>query len=175
MIELFLRYEGNGVFKCAHGVDFDEAERNVEIGRLLRAEFRRPRSDRQHRFFFKAVHEAWLNKPESDDRFETPERLRAWLLVKAGHSNMMETDADMIDERFMLFLKRLLGGIDHIFFVPAHDNKVRAYWPKSIEYGAVDQDEFNEIAQRCFDIIVTEVVRGVTVEQLVKGMLERAA
>lgn len=58
------------------------------VGQVYRLEPVEERSAASHRHYFAAVNEAWSSLPEHlADRFPTPEHLRKFALVKAGHAD----------------------------------------------------------------------------------------
>lgn len=57
-------------------------------GEVLVLERREERSEPNHRHYFAALHEAWMNLPESaTDQFPTVEHLRAFALIRAGYAD----------------------------------------------------------------------------------------
>lgn len=62
------------------------ADRLFVVGETYEMEVREHRSEASHRHYFAAINDAWGNLPEEiADRFATPDHLRRWCLIKAGH------------------------------------------------------------------------------------------
>ncbi len=134
---------------------------------------RKRRSGQHHRFFFSAVSGAFANWP-IEHRFlpSSEEHLRAWLLIQAGHCNVigqsLTAEADIF--RVADFTERLMTDIrkhGSFGFVEVVSRKSLAVrYPKSISYRDLSQTDFQPIASKVFDIIEAEI--GVPVDQLVR-------
>ncbi len=84
MLDLRLRYQGNGTFHTASKLDLDLAEEKVEKHALLRAKVSHPRSLRQNAYFH-ALIEAAYDNPQAGPQVSDWRHLKAWLLIQAGH------------------------------------------------------------------------------------------
>jgi hypothetical protein len=123
--------------------------------------------------FFAAISAAFSNWPINHSFLPSnEEHLRAYLLVKAEHCNII--GQNLIDEgdifRVADFTDRLMsavrGGGQYGFVEVTGRKSLVVRFPKSISFRELDQKAFAPIAQRVFDII--EVELGVPVDQLVK-------
>lgn len=62
-----------------------ESARRFIIGQKYKMEVVEDRSEKSHSHYFAALHDAWLNVPESQrERFPTETHLRKWALIQAG-------------------------------------------------------------------------------------------
>ncbi len=137
------------------------------------------RSARHHRRFFGLVTAAYNQWPErSEFQPESPEHLRAWLLVKAGHRETREIPVVAAEEHpGLAVLARLAieaafreAGAFAFINPDAGAGIVSIYRPKSIAHASCDQKAFSPIAEAVEQIIEQEL--NVTAEQLLR---EKAA
>lgn len=135
-------------------------------------EERKKRSPSQHRMFFASVAAAFANWPITHSfRPSNEEHLRAYLLVRAGHCNII--GQNLLEEgdifRVADFTERLLSEIrshgGYGFVEVTGRKSIIVNYAKSINWREVDQKAFQPIAQAVFDIIEAEI--GVMVEDLV--------
>lgn len=150
-----------------HPVSQDDKERcqGLQEGTTLEMEVKMPRSQDHHRFFFAAIAEACANWPESHE-FQTknPERLRAWLLCKAGapyrehlkYEAENPQQAEMMADFFDQILEHL--AVKAITFVSGR--LVYILYPKSISFSSMGQKEFNVISERVNQILLDQIGLG---------------
>lgn len=66
-------------------------------------------------------------------------------------------------EQLLLWLKIRLGYVEQVHF---HDDQI--WWvPQSISFNGMDQNEFQKFFNAALDIVVSEVIPGLSVEQLI--------
>lgn len=84
MLDLRLRYEGNGRFQVATRMDFDLVNQEFEPGALVRAKASQPRSLRQNAYFHALIEKAYENQ-RGGPKLPTWRHLKAYLLVEIDH------------------------------------------------------------------------------------------
>lgn len=162
-MDIHLKFTGHG-FEIA---DCNSADLSKLVtGRVYRVQVKRERSSPHHRLFFASIAKLWQTLPETEHRFPTTEDLRAHLLVRAGHFN--EIEIAIPSPAAMIPAFRAIREFAKVFFVPAGDGKVYARIPKSIAFTALDQDEFNRVSSRVFDVIARDF--GVSEADLVEAV-----
>jgi len=150
-----------------HPVSADDKAKLIELkeGLTLEASIKMPRSNPHLKLFFAAIKEACENWPESHE-FQTkhPERLRAWLLCKAGDEFRehlkYETTSEEMSLAMVGFLETILEHLEVKAVAVASANKVFVLSPKSIAFNNMDQKEFNEISQRVSSILLEATKRS---------------
>jgi len=81
-----LQYMGEGEFRTPNKYHARAADKALVIGEILTWEQVHERSQKSHAHYFAAVHDAWLNLPESvSGQFPSDESLRKFALIKAGY------------------------------------------------------------------------------------------
>lgn len=87
---LVLRWEGDGVFR-ALGRTARECEAQRVVGQIYRVAEVEERSAASHRHYFVSIAEAWANLPhEYDGRWQSPEALRKFCLIKTGFATQTQ-------------------------------------------------------------------------------------
>lgn len=154
MIELGLIYQGLGHFVAAAKHDTVTAEAQLETGDRVRARLTRPRSIEQHRWTFSLFQAAFDNQ-RGGPKVENWEQLRKWLLIQAGHCDVMAFEPGALTPHVAQWLRGKFG----IEFT--HDRKwIYAKVAKSISFRAVDSDEMTRIANAVVDVICEVIVPG---------------
>ena len=134
------------------------------------------RGDAHHRLFFAVIAKAWDSWPESAKfQPETPEHLRSYLLIKAGHFDKLDIrcdnpDAISLEDQLRVIIKTVS---DKPPLMHSYQWGVRVFWPKSISYAACDRRTFNEVSTKVFEIL--ETMLGVPIETLKKEAEREAA
>lgn len=142
----------------------------------IKAKLSIPRRTKNHRHFFAVIASATAHWPEGaePDPNGDPERLRAYLLCKAGYAEFF--DFPPIASRSVVALMEKFRGDGTHSFVRAGsiggEPVIRVFAPKSIAWDELDEQRFNEIKQRVFSHI--EHVLGVPADQLVRRDMEAA-
>lgn len=98
------------------------------VGSIVRATIAKPRSGKQHRFYWAILRVVWANQ----DHYSSPEAIH-----------------NLIKVRF--------GLVDHIV-VRATGETILI--PKSINYDAMEQGDFNQHVDRTLELIWAEVLPG---------------
>jgi hypothetical protein len=156
----------------------EAAMQKLPEGRCLRAEVRLPRSGPAHRMFFAVVAAAALHWPH--DTEPNPEGdaelLRAWLLVRAGHRDVITfplPDAPKAQQIMVAsvsdLVTRLRARGEYTWIRTGEvegQECVRVYVSRSMDFDNLDEAAFAPIRQHAYDDI--ESATGVRVDDLVR-------
>lgn len=160
MLDLQLIHLGNGRFAASSRLDHDLAAR-LPINGTVRAKITQRRSSDEHRYFFAMIARAFENNRAgpSFDECPTPEHLRAWLLIKAGHCDTQTFEPRAVTAPVVRWMKAIAPMT---FWSVTKDGTIIARTAKSISFSKADESVFNPIVNKVIDIIVEEVVPGTT-------------
>jgi hypothetical protein len=136
------------------------------------------RSSPDHRRFFALVAAAFAQWPENNEyQPENEEKLRAWLICKAGARWRISTPIFLPDDAtehmrvlFRLGIEAAIRAAKGEAFVTPYKDSVAVHTPKSIAFHEMDQREFGALRAAVEDVIKAET--GLDPEQLLR---ERAA
>ena len=139
------------------------AEQQFVIGDTYRLVVEEERLANSHRHYFASLAEAWRNLPEDlADRFESPEALRAWALIKTGYhdetSVVCDTEADA--KRIASFM----GMLRDYAVIVVKGNVVKRYTAKSQSVRAMDKAAFEASKRDVLDLVASMI--GVDPRQL---------
>lgn len=139
----------------------------------------RQRSDAEHNLFFAVVAQAWETWPERVEFQPTSDdHLRGWLLIEVGHSLSADLDGPAnITVRNLATLRHLLRSLDTasdtaLVAMRLFETKtgVRVVIPKSMKRRVIGKREFEDVANKVFDLI--EALTGTSVDEF-KGMAKK--
>jgi len=152
-----LVYEGQGRFRPASKADRLVAEERFGQGEIIEAALRKPRSRKQHNWFFAMISEAHANQT-SGPLFDDSERLRKWLLIQVGHCNVMQFHPAAMSKEVAVWLRQTYDDIDF-----ATDGRwIYAKTARSIAWKACGSAEMTAIADKVIDVICERIVPGTT-------------
>lgn len=176
MTELYLTYEGGGKFQCAGRLDLKLSNDALEVGEKVKMRLISPRSLKGNNHFHRVIQLAHMNQ-RGGPYFEQWEKLKAWLLVQAGHCTVMEFDGDAIDAQVVVWLRSVS---ENLFFAHSYEGDRkhgvwRVYRPKSISFKACDREEFGPVQQAVYEIIETTICPGTKIDDLKQASMEQAA
>ncbi len=110
------------------------------------------RSMASHKQYFAAVREAWKNLPEdAADRYDTPEKLRKWALVRAGFCD--ETYFDFESDQKAHAVAAMMRKLDEFAVVTVKKGQIRIYRPKSQSIHAMGKEDFEASKRAVLDIL----------------------
>lgn len=152
-----LVYEGGGKFRTASKLDLLLAGDHFGQGEVVEMRPSKRRSLRQHNWFFHLVGAAFDNQ-RAGPVFDTPERLRKWLLIKVGHCTEKRFAPRAMTAEVAAWLREMHDDMDF------STDRVWIYarTAKSIAFKACDSAEMTAIADRVVDVIVDQIVPGTT-------------
>jgi hypothetical protein len=181
VLELRLRYEGNGTFQTAGRRDWELVGAELESGAVLRARIWRPRSVRQNDFFH-ALIEAAFESQRGGPRLPSWRHLKAYLLIQAGHCEdvRLRLGRRQTEGEAVTMAGTLAGALRRRFDTTwvTYDRRRREIvmrFAKSVSFREVDGERMGEITDRIVDLIAREIVPGATPEEIMGEAKRRAA
>lgn len=131
------------VLNTPHGLvpitdeDYDEKKR-LKLGTIYSAEIKVPRNYKFHKKFFALLNTAWAYLPErTQNGFRSIDGFRQYLTVAAGHYDT--------------------------FFSPSRKEFVEI--PKSISFGSMSEEEFEELYENVYRVIFSIIGKYVNEEE----------
>ena len=147
-----LRYMGEGEFKTTNGYHARAADKTLVVGEVQTWEHVEARSPESHRHFFAAVHEAWLNLPDTiSGEFPDDVSLRKFALIKAGYCTVKkivcQTEGQAIE------LTAFMLEIDSYLVCEVTGNVATVYRAQSQSLRAMGKKVFQESKQAVLEIL----------------------
>lgn len=180
-MRLLLRHIGEGKFVAATALDKNLAV--TKIGEMASAfvEWKERRSVRQNRWLHGLAAAAWANDPQ--DRFESPEHLRAWAFCEMGFCEVIEHKINgpvtpamiQVLENFVCSIVEKIHAKGKYAFVEQLPNGLRVKIPHSWAFDELGKQKAGEVADRFADICCTVICPGATVEGLFEAAEREAA
>ena len=149
-MRLVVKWDG----ECLHpvGTFLDRMRKEFQPGDRLVLEPYEERSMASHKQYFAAVREAWKNLPEdAAARYDTPEKLRRWALIKAGFCD--ETFFDFETEKKAHAVAAMMRKLDELAIVIVKNNQIRICRAKSQSLHAMGKDDFEASKRAVLDIL----------------------
>ena len=125
------------------------------------------RSMASHSQFFAAIHDGWMNIPESmAARWPTETHLRKWCLIESNFFEEKEFEFETVDaaKRFAAFYRK----VDDYARIFPHDKKVIIRFAKSQSLAAMGKDQFQASKKAVLELIESMI-------DVEKGTLEKEA
>ena len=124
------------------------------------------RSSAQHRRFFAVVKAAFDQWPK--DEIDSPEMLRAWLLVKVKHRSVNEIQiAGEVDYPTVVALEAAMRAAGHYAWTVEHDGRVHVLAAKSISYSKLPHREACGVFESV-EAVICDVLGIQSCDQLLK-------
>ena len=128
------------------------ADRNYTIGEIYRLVPYEERSQRSHAHYFACIQEAWQNLPERlAQRFPTPEHLRKYALIWAGHRDERSIVARSKTEAYGI--AQFVRPVDPFSVVVMHEATVTVMTAKSQSTRAMGAKEFQRSKDAVLDFL----------------------
>lgn len=121
----------------------------------------KPRSVQQLRRFFSVLRAMFTHWPEQN-RFQPrdEEHLRAWVLCRAGHYEVIDVDVPNSDKDTLNLVARsveaAIKASKNFAFVQPDGDRVRIFSPKSIAFHKLSPSEFTELNNACENVFLIE-------------------
>ena len=138
------------------------------------------RSGPDHRRFFAMVKAAYLNWPEHEYQPSSEEALRAYLLIKAGHTNVAKAEvppgyaeSETVRTQYRAVVEGVCRAVvseGRYFELRTGPDAAEIVTARSIDYATVGRREFGRIRE-AVELFLEDAL-GVTADQLLR---ERAA
>lgn len=122
--------------------DYDE-KKKLKLGTIYSAEIKVPRNYKFHKKFFALLNTAWAYLPErTQNGFRSVDGFRQYLTVAAGHYDT--------------------------FFSPSRKEFVEI--PKSISFGSMSEEEFEELYENVYRVIFSIIGKYVNEEEFQQNL-----
>lgn len=160
---LRLRYEGEGAFSPVSPYWAKRGDLNFTVGEVYELQEVQERSSAQHRAYFASIKTAWESLPEDKlQQFPSPEALRKWALIRAGHCN--QNIFPCANKTEALRLQKFLAPLDEFGVIDVRGNVVVRYVAHSQSYRAMDKERF----RKSFDDVLRVIAEmiGTTASEL---------
>lgn len=147
-----LRYEGDGEFKPVSHYWARRCDREYVCGEEYTLAVHEDRSAKSHRHLFAAIADTHTNLTDEQlERWPTPEHLRKWALIKAGHYDAHSMTATSKAEAMRI--AAFLRPVDEFSIVDTQGASVTRYTAKSIAGRALDRKSFQEVKDRVLGVL----------------------
>lgn len=147
-----LRYMGEGEFKATSAYHARALDKALVVGEVLTWEQIEVRSLESHKHFFAAVHDAWLNLPETiSTEFPSSEHLRKFCLIKAGFCTV--TKIACMTNREAVKLITSVSEMDGFAVCEVAGNIATVYRAHSQSMKAMGQKKFQESKTAVLEIL----------------------
>lgn len=178
MIEIEVRHTGDGRFEVTNKEHWEVCKTELDVGAVMMAELKFPRSSRENRLLHGAMKSAYDNQrggPMFSEEDGGWLRLRAWLLCEAGHCHTYEFAPDGVTEATVRALKRrdVAEGVYSFWSRRSADDQVLCRTPRSIAFRVVRHPDFQPIKAKMLDLLCNVIVPGTTPEQLMEHRYTR--
>lgn len=173
MLDVRLRYQGNGRFQSHTLVDFKKISEGLEEGDVVRAKLTNARTHTQNNTLHWLAQMAWENHqpgcPPDPELVPTWEHMRSWLLIAAGHCDVEEfkrgeiapAAAERLRKRYNTVMWTVRGQT--VFMKTARSTS------------NLSREEFSDLLDRILDVIGTKVIPGVDMDSLKEMAKAKAA
>lgn len=141
-MEVFLRKTENGSFVPEYGNDYDEVKK-IPADAEVKAIITRPRNIGHHRKFFALLRLVADNLPEELEMLQNTTLLLDEIKFQLGHFEM----------------RKNIDGNPY-------------YVVKSINFGSMDQTEFNDFYSRTIDVVLKYLLKGSDRDDIMREVIE---
>ena len=109
----------------------------------------------------------WKAYEGSSECWESRERLRYWLTVKAGFYDVIAViPAASVDRNMLDMISGFMKSESpKVFFVPRKDGSIEIRKAKSVAFGKMSEEDFGELLDRMMDVVV-EMIPSITHEHI---------
>ena len=178
MIDLEVKHEGDGRFVVTSRQDWETAKEEIPVGEVLRAQFTRRRSSPENRLLHGAIKSAYDNQrggPLYGDEEGGWLKLRAWLLVEAGHCHTYEFPDGALDKRAVIALKARdnAEGIHSFWTLKQSTGAITCKTPRTIRFSVVSHHDFQPVKTEILRLLTEIICPGTTPEQLMEERYTR--
>lgn len=173
MLDVWLRYEGNGLFKAMRESMATVAAQCRPGGRV-RARMTQPRTLDQNALFHSAIQRAFDNQ-RGGPVFDNWEQLKGYLKVKAGWSDEKRISFDTLGMKkparrdvalfgsALALALRWQANYVAVSYCPA-DNCLVLRFPRTTRHASIE--EMSGLLNSVSELIAAEIVPGVEIKQL---------
>jgi hypothetical protein len=119
------------------------------------------RSKANHAHFFAVLHTAWENLPESlYEQHPTPEALRNWAAIVAGHYDVKTVPCDTEKEAASFMLRAIKGFPDAHIEQTGHVVIIKT--AKSLSFSSMAEREFQDLKRDILEVLSMLVGTDIT-------------
>jgi len=176
-----LRHTGDGRLEAIKPSQRQEIIARFKVGDNIACDLEKYRSNLQNRAFFAAISKAYDNTPHTD-RWRSSEELRAWCFVQVGFKETIECPMPQgmrgLVKRFATFVSAIVTRVhakDRFAFMRETPDGLAVDIPRSWQFSKTDHSEATKVMDAVLDLLVTEVVPGITRKQLLEAVHKDAA
>lgn len=168
MLDVWLKYEGNGLFRTASRASFDAVNDNYSPGDRVKARTTRPRSLNQNALLHAIIQNAFDNQ-RAGPHFANAEQLKGYLLVQIGYSDERRKSLDGMSRNLVTAFGKALAALSAIgpyeryFYDPKTGELVKRIPRRTRD---ADREKMSEIIEAVAAVIKEEIVPGVGIEEL---------
>jgi hypothetical protein len=162
IVPIDMRWNGKSLVPLARFVA--RATQQYVVDAVYRINVELDRSEAEHRYFFAAFHEAWVNMPSDiTESFEDEKHFRSWCLVNCGYVKghyqyVVYSNSEL--SRFLEFLKKS----DNYAIVIPKGNVINVYTAKSQSHRSMSKTEFHKSATDVLEFVAALI--GLTADEL---------
>jgi hypothetical protein len=178
MLDLRLEYIGNGQFRAATGLDYRLCLDKFQQGDKLKAKVTQPRSVRQNALFHALIQAAYENQ-RGGPRLDSWEKLKAYLLIEAGHTEERRFSIGSISPALAALV---CGGFAQVIRqrheymaagIDTQRNEVVMRFAKSVSFAKCDSPTMGAITDKVVAHICTDIVPGMDPASIMNMARER--
>lgn len=179
MIEIQVWKHADSSLRAASPLDLKLIQ-SLERGEKYIARLQKPRSLKQNNLFHGLIQRAYENQTYGP-RLESWEALKGWLLVRAGHCEETAVSVKgMLPSTAAVLSGAVAGALrQRTVYAETLVDRARAALiirtPRSVSFAKADRETMQPVVDRVVDLICSEIVPGVTPEQLMDMAKRRAA
>lgn len=174
MLDLRLRYQGNGRFQAVTKRDLETADK-IAVGDAVRARISQPRSLPQNSLLHALCEAAWENHqegcPPPPDTVPTWRHMKAWLLIEAGHCDVKIFEKGEMAPDVARYLRQQFDTM--AFTLNRKTGQVLMKTARRTR--DLSKDDMGELIDRVMGIISSKVVPGVDPQSLFNMARAKAA
>lgn len=166
MLDLRLKFLGNGLFVSATKADFDAAGAEYEIGQVINARTSVKRSNSQNAYFHVVIAAVWEHMDH--ERWPSADHLKAHILNAVGHCDVKRFEPEAMSRTAAQVIR-----MEHYveFFVDAKTSEIIMKTPRRTR--GLNKEDMGALIDKTLTYISLKLMPGVEPEAL--GKMARAA
>lgn len=161
MLDLRLRYEGNGVFRVATKEDAQKAEREFDAGEAIKARCTKRFTVTQSALFHAMCRIAFDNQTTTQPGLPSWRHLKSWLKIQAGHCDVV-VFTDGFSAEAAKYLRRKYDTMD--FTMNIKTGAVTMKTARSLT--ELSKDDMGVLIDKAKAVIEQHIIPGVDLDEL---------
>ena len=171
MADFYLRRVGNGF--VPNSEEDSETIKAWPLGDVIKVRATKPRNVKFHRKYFALLDLLWNHG--GDEKFDNREAMRAWVICKAGHYDVMSTTVvEMPEDDWARDIRARISAVLWRKLTKYCAKKTVVVRPKSISFAQMDEAEFGVLYARTIQIALSGVLQGGWTEADVEAYMAQA-